>query len=187
MLDAEESPVLLSSAPVLCWTRHQTPGPLWCSDAPHPQVKIPGGRGNGRDHSINVILYKDAKLTVTQLTSANSTSCVLLFQYQVNEQACWCWETVLASCSLFLGVSEGALPEGSKEGLTSLLEFAEDKLNVSQVFVWFNKNRDDLMCLTKTFYYMGFEMVKPGHPLVPSQPDLLFMVYNIEPSHCGEE
>ncbi|XP_031424500.1 ornithine decarboxylase antizyme 2b [Clupea harengus] len=156
-------------------------------DAPHPQVKILSGRGDGRDHSINVVLYKDAKLTVTQVTSASSTSCILLFHYQLSEQAHWCWETVLSSCSLFLGISEGALPEGSKEGLTRLLEFAEDKLNVNQVFVRFNKNREDRMCLTKTFDYMGFEMVKPGHPLVPSQPDLLYMVYHLEPSHCGEE
>lgn len=134
-----------------------------------------------------LLLLQDPKLTVTQLTSANSTSCVLLFQYQLSEQARWCWETVLSSCSLYLGVSDGALPEGSKEGLTSLLEFAEDKLNVNQVFVWFNKNREDLVFLTKTFYYMGFEMVKSGHPLVPSQPDLLFMVYNMEANHCGEE
>ena len=27
-------------------------------DAPHPQVKILSGRGDGRDHSINVVLYK---------------------------------------------------------------------------------------------------------------------------------
>lgn len=63
-----------------------------------------------------LVLLQDAKLTVTQLTSANSASCVLLFQYQLSEQAQWSWETVLSSCSLYLGVSDGALPEGSKEG-----------------------------------------------------------------------
>ncbi|KAL2088878.1 hypothetical protein ACEWY4_015777 [Coilia grayii] len=178
-----------------CWARPQCcagagtrpHGLGGAPDAPHPQVKIPGGRGNGRDHPINVIRYKNPKLTVTQVTSASSTSCVLRFEYRLTEQTSWCWETVLSSCNLFLGISEGGLPEGSKEGLSSLLEFAEDKLNVSHVFVWFHKNREDLMFLTRTFYYMGFEMVKPGHPLVPPQPDLLFMVYHMEPSHCGEE
>lgn len=152
-------------------------------------MKIPGGRGNGRDHPINVTRYKDAKLTVTQVTCASGSSCVLLFEYRLSEQASWRWETVLSAGNLFLGISEGALPDGSKEGLSSLLEFAEDKLNVGHVFVWFHKNREDLMFLTRSFYYMGFETVKPGNPLLPpSQPDVLFMVYHMEPSgHCGEE
>jgi len=39
----------------------------------------------------------------------------------------------------------------------------------------------------KTFHYMGFEVVKPGHPLVPARPDLLFMVYSIDSSSSDEE
>lgn len=41
--------------------------------------------------------------------------------------------------------------------------------------------------IMKTFRYMGFEVVKPGHPLVPARPDLLFMVYSMESSSSDEE
>ncbi|KPP68728.1 hypothetical protein Z043_112567 [Scleropages formosus] len=34
---------------------------------------------------------------------------------------------------------------------------------------------------------MGFEMVKPGHPLVPPRPDLLFMVYVLDRGSSSDE
>lgn len=41
--------------------------------------------------------------------------------------------------------------------------------------------------IIKTFHYMGFETVKPGHPMVPARPDLAFMVYSLENSSSDEE
>ncbi|KAJ8343993.1 hypothetical protein SKAU_G00313220 [Synaphobranchus kaupii] len=150
-------------------------------------LKIPGGRGISRDHSLNALLHKDERLTVTQAASANGTSLVLHFQYQLSERRTSCWETVFYSDSLFLEIPEGSLPEGSKEGLTSLLEFAEEKLKASYVFLWFNKSREDRLSITKTFHYMGFEIVKPGHPLVPARADLVFMVYSLDQASSDEE
>ena len=31
------------------------------------------------------------------------------------------------------------------------------------------------VAIIRTFHYMGFEMVKPGDPVVPARPDLVFM------------
>ncbi|MBN3307845.1 OAZ2 decarboxylase, partial [Amia calva] len=156
-------------------------------DAPHPLVKIPGGRGTGRDHSLTVLLHKDDRLTVTQAAPVNGTPPVLYFQYQLSETRVSYWEAVLSGGSLFLEIAEGALPEGSKEGLTVLLEFAEEKLKVNYVFLWFYKSRDDRLSITKTFHYLGFEIVKPGHPSVPTRPDILFMVYSLDQSTSDEE
>lgn len=41
--------------------------------------------------------------------------------------------------------------------------------------------------IIKTFHYMGFEMVKPGNPMVPARPDLAFMVYSLENSSSSDE
>ncbi|KAG7473308.1 hypothetical protein MATL_G00094360 [Megalops atlanticus] len=139
------------------------------------------------DHSLNVLLHKDERLTVTQTSSVNGSPPVLHFQYQLSERRVSSWDTVLSSDCLFLEIPDGALPEGSKEGLTSLLEFAEEKLKVSYVFLWFYKSREDRLSITKTFHYMGFEIVKPGHPLVPAQTDLLFMVYSLDLTSSDEE
>ncbi|XP_030639990.1 LOW QUALITY PROTEIN: ornithine decarboxylase antizyme 2a [Chanos chanos] len=185
MRNTEESSSLVGSR--LHCSRHQAPGPLWCSDAPLPLTKIPGGRGTGRDHSLGVPLHKDEQLTVTQSALVSGTPPILHFQYKLNERRTSCWDTVLSTDCLYLEIPPGALPEGSKEGLTSLLEFAEEKLKVNYVFLWFCKNREDRLSITRTFHYMGFELVKPGHPLVPARTDLLFMVYSMDHSSSDEE
>ncbi|XP_013882433.1 ornithine decarboxylase antizyme 2 [Austrofundulus limnaeus] len=156
-------------------------------DAPHPQLKIPGGRGSVRDHSHGVLIHKDDKLTVTQSAPVGGNPSFLCFQYQLSERRTASWSTVLSKDSLFLEIPAGSLVEGSKEGLTALLEFAEEKLKVTYVFLWFLKNREDRLTLIRTFHYMGFEMVKPGHPLLPARPDRAFMVYSVENSSSDEE
>ncbi|KAM4618916.1 LOW QUALITY PROTEIN: ornithine decarboxylase antizyme 2a [Polymixia lowei] len=185
MLNTEESSWLAGSR--LPGSSPQTPGPLWCSDAPHPQLKIPGGRGTFRDHSLGVLVHKDDKLTVTQAAPANGNPPVLRFHYQLNEHRSACWDTALSADSLFLEIPAGQLVEGSKEGLTTLLEFAEEKLKVNYVFLWFDKSREDRLSIIKTFHYMGFEMVRPGNAMVPARPDLVFMVYSLENSSSDEE
>ncbi|XP_028287540.1 LOW QUALITY PROTEIN: ornithine decarboxylase antizyme 2a [Parambassis ranga] len=185
MLNTEESSWLAGS--VMPSSIPHAPGPLWCSDAPHPQLKIPGGRGTVRDHSLGVLLHKDEKLTVTQAALVTGHPSLLRFHYQLSECRSASWDTALSEDSLFLEIPDGPLVEGSKEGLTALFEFAEEKLKVSYVFLWFHKNREDRLSIIKTFHYMGFEMVKPGNPMVPARPDLAFMVYSLENSSSDEE
>ncbi|KAK2842612.1 hypothetical protein Q5P01_012812 [Channa striata] len=148
---------------------------------------IPGGRGTVRDHSLGVLLHKDDKLTVTQAAPVTGNPSFLRFHYQLSERRSAFWDTALSEDSLFLEIPPGSLVEGSKEGLTALLEFAEEKLKVNYVFLWFHKSREDRLSIIKTFHYMGFEMVKPGHPMVPARPDLAFMVYSLENSSSDEE
>ncbi|XP_071369539.1 LOW QUALITY PROTEIN: ornithine decarboxylase antizyme 2a [Centroberyx affinis] len=185
MLNTDESSWLAGSR--LPSSNPQAPGPLWCSDAPHPQLKIPGGRGTVRDHSLGVLLHKDEKLTVTQAAQVSGNPPVLRFHYQLSECRSACWDTALSADSLFLEIPAGPLVEGSKEGLTALLEFAEEKLKVNFVFLWFHKNREDRLSIIRTFHYMGFEVVKPGNPMVPARPDLVFMVYSLDNSSSDEE
>uniref|UniRef100_A0A3P9I2L8 Ornithine decarboxylase antizyme 2b n=1 Tax=Oryzias latipes TaxID=8090 RepID=A0A3P9I2L8_ORYLA len=156
-------------------------------DAPHPQLKIPGGRGTVRDHSHSVLLHQDDKLTVTEAAPVNGNPALLRFHYQLSERRAAFWETALSGDSLFLEIPAGALVEGSKEGLTALLEFAEEKLKVNFVFLWFHKSREDRFSIIRTFHYIGFEMVKPGNPMVPARPDLAFMVYSLDDSSSDEE
>ncbi len=41
--------------------------------------------------------------------------------------------------------------------------------------------------LVRTFSFLGFEMVKPGHALVPARPDVLFMAYNFDRDSSDED
>ncbi|NP_001106583.3 ornithine decarboxylase antizyme 2 isoform 1 [Xenopus tropicalis] len=189
MIEPQDSSILpLSSSQQLHCCRHLIPGPLWCSDAPHPLLKIPGGRGDSRDPALPAVIYKDEKLTVSQDIPVNNGKPHLVhFQYKVTEVKVSSWNAMRSNQSLFVEIPEGMLADGSKEGLLALLEFAEEKMEMSYVFICFRKSREDRGSLLKTFSFLGFEIVRPGHPCVPARPDVMFMVYTLDQSSSDEE
>jgi len=90
------------------------------------------------------------------------------------------WHGIHKDTYLYVGVPDGELPVGSKECFVSLLEYAEEQLNCTHVFVCLSKDRPDRACLMRTFMFMGFETVPPGHKSCPVNADYVFMVYTIE-------
>uniref|UniRef100_A0A672J860 Ornithine decarboxylase antizyme 2b n=1 Tax=Salarias fasciatus TaxID=181472 RepID=A0A672J860_SALFA len=159
------------------------PGPLWC------------GRGNGtRDHTPSARpLYSDRKLTVTEEPAGNGRPRILHFQSRPTITKTVQWDAVLSGGgsggggALYVEIPLEPLPEGSKESFAALLEYAEEHLKVVSVFVCFYKNREDRAKLIRTFGFLGFEIVKPGHPLVPPRPDVFFMAYTFDRDSSDEE
>lgn len=90
------------------------------------------------------------------------------------------WETLLINRKLFVEIPSGILPEGSKQSFVTLLEYAEDQLGCSHVIVCLKKSRTDRASLVRTFMFLGFEVVAPNNPLVPTNADLLCMAYTID-------
>uniref|UniRef100_A0A8C6XB22 Ornithine decarboxylase antizyme 2 n=1 Tax=Naja naja TaxID=35670 RepID=A0A8C6XB22_NAJNA len=172
MINAQDRSILpLSNCPqVLC-----------CSNI--PLSKIPGGQGVGRDPCLSVLKNKDEKLTVNQdLPVHDEKPHIVHFQYKVYLFI----YLVNAIQSLFVEILDGLLADRfqcfyyRKEGILALLEFAEEKMKASYVFICFRKSREDRAPLLKTFSFLDFEIVRPGHPCVPTRPDVLFMVYPLD-------
>ncbi|KAJ6641179.1 Ornithine decarboxylase antizyme [Pseudolycoriella hygida] len=93
------------------------------------------------------------------------------------------WETVLNpdNNTLYVALPTVLLPEASKQSFITLLEFAEEKLDVDAVVLCMRKDRLDRQNLVRTFLFLGFQPLSPKSPLAPPQSsDNLFLIYNIE-------
>ncbi|KAL1454914.1 hypothetical protein WDU94_009043 [Cyamophila willieti] len=72
------------------------------------------------------------------------------------------------------------MPEGSKEGFVSMLEYAEEVLKLSHVIICLDKDREDRGLLVKTFMFLGFVPMNPMHPMVPKSQiteSKIFLLY----------
>jgi len=126
-------------------------------------------------------VLNEIPLTDNELNKIRAEDAVtIVFKMQLTENMEVQWETVYWGRKLYIHVPCGILPEGSKEGFVSLLEYAEEALKCSHVVVCFKKDRADRACLVRTFMFLGFVMLAPGHQLAPSSSDYLYMAYIIE-------
>jgi len=98
------------------------------------------------------------------------------------------WETILVDAKrLYVEVPPGILPEGSRESLVELLEYAEETLKCSHVILCFKRNRPDRSSLLRVFNFFGFSVLPPSHALAPNTEDLLFMAYVINAGDSSSE
>ncbi|KAH9509704.1 hypothetical protein Btru_044291 [Bulinus truncatus] len=161
-------------------------------DVPHVALECRTDLAEGNDVGVTKVppvsvksLLNDSNNTIRKSTLPATAN--LTFKISPVAGLVVSWETTLVKDTLYVELPAGILPEGSKESLVTLLEYAEEKLNCKHVVMCFNKNRSDRVSLLRVFNFFGFQILPPSHPLVvsPAQ-DLLFMAYTIEKDSDSE-
>lgn len=127
----------------------------------------------------------DRSVNVNLLVEAPGAS-NLCFKIMLADSIKVCWETILMDKRLYVEVPTGILPEGSKESLIRLLEYAEEILGCNDVAICFKKNRSDQASLIRTFMFMGFTLWPPGGNSSFGGSDVIFMIYSIDPGDLDD-
>lgn len=111
----------------------------------------------------------------------SQSAAVVRISFRVRDSAQQ-WDASLYGSQLVLPIPVEGLPEGSKEAITELLEYAEEQIRASEVIVSINKERADRATIIRTLMYLGFESLGPRNSVVPIEvqdPQLYFMTYQI--------
>jgi len=100
----------------------------------------------------------------------------LTFQIHLTSTIQNTWNTVLKEQKLIVDVPSSTLPEGSKYSFVTLLEYAEEHLSCTHVFVRFRKDLEDRASLVRTFMFIGFAPIPPGNWPVVVSDDMMVMM-----------
>ncbi|CAD7014357.1 unnamed protein product [Ceratitis capitata] len=110
----------------------------------------------------------------------------ITIKLHVTENKYTAWESVLNPVNniLYVAMPEKLPPEASKDTFISLLEFAEEKLDVDAVVLCVRKNIPDRGSLFETLLIMGFQPLSRKSPMAPpataNDSENYFFIYHIE-------
>jgi len=88
------------------------------------------------------------------------------------------WDAVLWQDRLYVSVSSNQLAEGSKRAFVSLLEYAEEELEVTHVVACLDRQHDNKNVI-RNFLFLGFQPIAPGHEFIPNNPNVVCFLYTI--------
>lgn len=109
----------------------------------------------------------------------------ITLKLHVTETTYSVWESVLnpENNILYVALPSVLLPEASKQSFITLLEFAEEKLDVDGIVLCMRKDRLDRPNLVRTFLFLGFQPLSPKSELAPPEKadsSNLYLIYHIE-------
>jgi len=89
------------------------------------------------------------------------------------------WDAVLWQDRLYVNVTSSQLAEGSKRAFVSLLEYAEEELEVTHVVACLDRLHHDNKNVIRNFLFLGFQPIAPGHEFIPNNPNVVCFLYTI--------
>merc|ERR1712203_1145526 len=71
------------------------------------------------------------------------------------------------------------LAEGSKRAFVSLLEYAEEELEVTHVVACLDRLHHDNKNVIRNFLFLGFQPIAPGHEFLPNNPNVVCFLHHL--------
>jgi len=134
------------------------------------------------DGEMIMLSEEGERVNVEQIVSTSKKRAVqITFKLQIARDSEVAWESILFQEVLYIRI-EANNPAISKMGFLGIMEYAEDVMAVSHVIVCFDKNNPIRQLLVRTFMYIGFAPISPGHKLIPraaADTSKLYMAYCI--------
>lgn len=158
-------------------------------DAPHTAYVscVSGGSGVGFLGVPPVEEEESNKVEVAEVLAAaeDGPGAQIRFQFQVCAQTCVEWNAMLVGRCLYLRPGQ-SLPDGSKEAFVALLQYAEEVLQCSHIYVCFRKSAS-ARSMVRTFQFLGFSMTEAGDVRAPPASQFVSLVYTITDDEEDED
>lgn len=113
------------------------------------------------------------------LETSEKRAAQITFKLQITRDSDVTWESILFQRNLYVRI-DGSNPAISKMGFLGIMEYAEDVLKVKRIVVCFGRQNPIRELLVRTFMYIGFCLIPPGHKLIPrasSDTSNIYMAY----------
>ncbi|KAH8416071.1 hypothetical protein KR222_007679, partial [Zaprionus bogoriensis] len=137
-------------------------------------------------HDIHSLCSDDDCQEVLRQILQHDQPVQISIKLHVTEDQSTNWMTILNPINniLYVAFPTDLPPAGSKQTFVSLLEFAEDKLEVDGIVLVMRKDQPDCARLIETFLFMGFEPLSRKAPKAPpaaiNDNENYYFLYNIE-------
>lgn len=160
--------------------------PLWglCGAPDAPHVACITREGCGSDGELVFLSEKGETANINDvIETSKKCATQVTFKLQITRDSEVTWESILFQNKLFIRI-DASNPAISKMGFLGIMEYAEDVLKVNYIIVCFAKNNPVRQLLVRTFMYIGFGVISPGHKLIPqasSDTSNIYMAYSITP------
>lgn len=151
----------------------------------YDEISAPSSAAAGKNDGQAMSMSEDDCDEVVKRILHQKKPIRITLKLHVTEATFSVWDTVLnpENNILYVALPTVLLPEASKQSFITLLEFAEEKLDVDAVVLCMRKDRTDRPNLVRTFLFLGFQPLSPKSPLAPPQSGAdnnLFLIYKIE-------
>jgi len=126
-----------------------------------------------------VVEEESNEVEVSEVLSAaeDGNGARIQFRFQLCAQSAVEWNSMLFGRCLYLKLGD-SLPDGSKEAFVALLQYSEEVLQCSHIYACFAK-QGLARAMVRTFQFLGFSLVPPGHPKAPPSQSFVSLVYTI--------